>query len=309
MNAKYSLVFIAHFLTLLLGYHTTAFAQPQLDRVSFTLTGNSDKFEKCRLSVLSSNNDSATIQVLTPDGTSLGDVHAEDLTVTSPRLGAGSIFRIDSVISSAEPKLWVSFVLDNSVSMFHNYDSLTAYLDYVVRGIHQHFSAVVFDNTLRTTQSLTTAKHDVFLSVLPRTDSSRALRKFWHYYDTIRSDWTPLYDAIYAAIDPLTSTETVEQEGEHLIVAISDGEDNASRIGLTDLGSIVKEKAIRLFAINFRDEPDTRLRWLCKRGHGSYFYADDLKELSVVLQGLKAMLFGAYVIHYRFTGPGAGGVR
>jgi hypothetical protein len=301
-------------LTMLIVAHawsTNCVAQPKTDTAEIKLNVSDDRYEKCHLSILNSNNDSASFQLLDANGEAACGLSMNEIVVKSPRRGTAKNLSLDSTLFTTQPRLWVSFVLDNSISMYHSYDSLTKYLDWFVKGMHQYFSAVVFDNIMRDDAHLSTAKRDVFLGTLARTESVRKLSQFWHFYDTIRGNWTPLYDAIYAAIDPvLSAASNVEiPPDQRIIVVITDGADNASRIGLTDLAAVIKGEGLRLFAINFESEPDGRLEWLTHRGRGEYYYAWNLEKLRGILTKLRQLLFRTYIVHYKFESGGAGGMR
>lgn len=292
----------------------SAFGQPTQQGITVLLAPQPtlDGRKLLRVRVISTSSDSAIVQVLDANGVSRGGLGAADFEVRSEGLGSARIIRLDSITTSAG--LALTFVLDNSSSMFHAYDSLTHYLDLFVgglasghgRGPRVQYSAIVFDNAPRTSRHLTTAMRDVYIAPLGFTDSVRDVARFWHFYDTIRSDFTPLYDAIAESLDPSEDLNaSLDSASQQVIIVVSDGADNASRISLEDLAGTMRHRPLRLFAINFRSEPDRRLIWLARHTDGTYFYADNLSELRDTLKSLRKSLFHCYVIHYRFPPKGA----
>jgi hypothetical protein len=263
-----------------------------------------------------SSSDSAFVQVIGKDGVSMAGLDSSDFMVSSRSRGKARITKVRPATSASG--LDLTFILDNSASMFHAYDSLTKYLDFLLVGLGaQHawdkptrYSAIVFDNLPRTSRHLTTREHDLYVAPLPFTESPTAVQHFWHYYDTIRTNFTPLYDAIAEGLDPSEELDPELDSGyKHILIVVSDGEDNASRITLDDLTGLMKHRAIRLFAVNFRSEPDMRLRWLARHSNGTYYYAENLTELRETLLSFRKSLFSGYMIHYQFPPVGPGGVH
>ena len=258
--------------------------------------------------------DSAFVQVIGKNGVSMEGLDSSDFKVNTRERGAARITKVTPTTSASG--LDLTFILDNSASMFHAYDSLTKYLDILLNGLGaQHswdkstrYSAIVFDNLPRTPRHLTTREHDLYVAPFVFTESPTAVQHFWHYYDTIRTNFTPLYDAIAEGLDPSEDLDPELDSGyKHILIVVSDGEDNASRITLNDLTGLMEHRAIRLFAVNFRSEPDMRLKWLARHSNGTYYYAENLNELRETLLSFRKSLFSGYMIHYQFLPVGAGG--
>src|ERR1017187_541832 len=119
--------------------------------------------------------------------------------------------------------------------MFHAYDSLTrncdSILHYLPRGAIGQ--ALVFDNRARSVSHLYTKEHSTFIAQKFFTDSIFSLSKFWHYYDTVRTQFTPLYDAISAAVTNIEDRRMKNASPRSdVLIVVTDGDDNASRASI-----------------------------------------------------------------------------
>jgi nitric oxide reductase activation protein len=241
---------------------------------------------------------------------------AKPLTKTDLVVSEGNqqatILSIDSIGARYRSDLALSFVLDNSGSMFHAYDSLTRFCDSLIDSLPRSatFQAAVFDNAHRTDLHLYTRRSNVFIALKDFTASTRAVSSFWHYYDSIRTSYTPLYDAIAAAVRNLIERRLRDSlQRNDLLLVITDGEDNASRTSIEDLEELCESAHVRLFAINFRTEPDQRLIWLTNRTHSAYYYAEDLHDLHALLKDMSRRIARQYHISYRFPSLGPSGTN
>ncbi|SRR5579883_413706 len=260
---------------------------------------------KALLTLDSSNWNEAWIEV---DGTK---PNASTITKEDFRVSDGSrtaqVLSVDSIPLRSKSYLALSFVLDNSGSMFHSYDSLTRYCDSIADSLPAGCiaQAVTFDNRFRSESHLYTKRSSIFIAEFAFTDSLNRLRKFWHYYDTIRTQYTPLYDAIAAAVQNIDErrlhSDTLWND---VVIVVTDGEDNASRASIEDVRDLISNNRLRLFAINYRTEEDARLEWLARQSGGAYFLADDLKDLRVILGEIRHSLARQYHIRYLFPSSG-----
>ncbi len=239
----------------------------------------------------------------------------DDLRVTSGKREA-EILSVDSVGWKFRSTLAVSFVLDNSGSMFHAFDSLTKACDSMVMPLHTGAigQAVTFDDRYRGPTSLYTSRSSTFIAQHAFTDSMAALSKFWHFYDTIRTAFTPLYDAIGAAVTNITKRRERGDTGiagedpySDVLIVVTDGEDNASRSSIELIEKLLASANLRLFAINYRSE-DERLEWLARKTGGQFFTANNIGELSALLRSIGTSLSRQYRVRYRFPtlGPSSG---
>ena len=226
-----------------------------------------------------------------------------DFLVTSGEQTA-TVLSVDSVRSHASSHLALSFVLDNSGSMFHAYDSITRMCDTLLDSLPAGVIAqcVTFDKEPRSPSHLYTKRASTYIAPSGFRDSLRAISRFWHFFDTIRTTYTPLYDAIVGAIGNITARVLTDSTGkrEDVVIVITDGADNASRANIETLADLAAASRVRLIAINFRSEVDTRLVWLARHTMGAYFLADDVADLRELLRRIGLRLTREYHITYQF---------
>ena len=219
----------------------------------------------------------------------------------------GKILSIDSVVTTFKSHLALSFVLDNSGSMFHAYDSLTRMCDTLVDSLPPGVvgQAVTFDNMPRSESHLYTRRSSVFIAQSGFRDSIRGVKSFWHFFDSIRTSYTPLYDAIAAAVGNVTSRR-LNGDTTHadIVLVVTDGEDNASRTDIETLNDLLKAARVRLFAINFRTDADARLQWLARHTSGEYYLAYDIPDLADLLHQIRRRMSQQYHVRYQFNSPG-----
>jgi von Willebrand factor type A domain len=226
----------------------------------------------------------------------------DDLTIANGNRMA-EILSVDSVGWKFHSTLALSFVLDNSGSMFHAFDSLTSACDSIVNILPAGAigQAVTFDTRYRNPSHLYTSRSSIFIAQHGFTDSMAALSRFWHFYDTIRTQFTPLYDAIGEAVTNITTRrERGDTAHNDILLVVTDGQDNASRASIELLQQLLASAHLRLFAINFRTEEDNRLEWLARKTGGDYFTANTIGELRELLQSFGLSLTEQYHIRYRF---------
>ncbi|HWF45069.1 MAG TPA: vWA domain-containing protein [Candidatus Kapabacteria bacterium] len=234
-----------------------------------------------------------------------------DLHVTDGEQFA-NVISVDSIGSRFSSHLALSFMLDNSGSMFHAYDSLTRMCDSILAVLPGGvvFQAVTFDNTARSESHIYTKRASVFIAQSGFRDSAKAVSAFWHFFDTIRSQYTPLYDAIATVITNIDDRRLGDSiVHDDVILVVTDGEDNASRASIEMLNELVSTAHVRLFAINFRTEVDERLRWLARNAKGEFYVAEDLRDLRELLRQIGSFLTRQYHVVYRFPSltPSSGG--
>ena len=229
-------------------------------------------------------------------------LRAEDLIVTDDERVA-KIISIDSIGSKFGSHLALSFMLDNSGSMFHAYDSLTRMCDSIIAGLSRGvlLQAVTFDTKARSESHLYTKRPSVFIAQTGFRDSIAPVSTFWHFFDTIRTQYTPLYDAIAAVVGNINDRRmSGDIAREDVVIVVTDGEDNASRASIEMLNDLVSTARVRLFAINFRTAEDARLLWLTHRAGGEFYTAENLHDLRALLKEIGSSLTRKYHIQYRF---------
>jgi hypothetical protein len=222
-------------------------------------------------------------------------LRASDLLIRDDR-DTARILSVDSAASRFSSRLTLSFVLDNSASMFHTYDSLTVALDSMTSGLPAGvtYQAIAFDTMARTRSYRFTQRSGVFLGQTGFTDSLAAIGRFWHSFDAIRVAFTPFFDALRLAIENVDDPTRPQ-----VLVAVTDGDDNASETSVEDLGRLARSENVRLILISLRGE-SLRLRWIAKIARGALYYTDDVEDLRNLLHQLGLTMSRTYHVRYQF---------
>lgn len=208
--------------------------------------------------------------------------------------------------------LAITFILDNSASMFHSYDSLTKYMDEYLDSLPSGYvaNAITFDNTERRRTYDGTNREQLFIAASEFTSSPQRLKEFWHSYDTIRTNLTPLYESmlrgLYRIIQRRKTGDSLRRE---VMIVVTDGADNVTSASIDQLAELMKAIPVTLFAINFNTEPNNRLFWLAKKTHGDYYAAGELRELQIILRDLRRDIPYSYKLVFSFHFRGAAGRR
>jgi len=174
--------------------------------------------------------------------------------------------------------------------MFHSYDSLTKYLDSFIDSLGVGFAAnaMAFDNIERKRTYDGTGREQLFIASSEFTSDKQTLKDFWHSYDSIRTDLTPLYEAIIKGLERISDRRKAgDSLRREVMIIITDGGDNASSISIERLADLATVMPVKIFTVNFNSYADERLLWLSKKTHGDYYVADDLPELQKRLRDLR----------------------
>lgn len=227
----------------------------------------------------------------------------------SKGVDTAEIISIEPTSCLSTQELAINFVLDNSASMFHSYDSLTKYLDVFLDSIDAgaNVAVITFDNIDRKPTYDGTSRMTLFLASVTATTDREHIKSFWHFYDSIRTDYTPLYDAMWKSYEHIRERR---QNGDSLrtdiMIIITDGEDNVSGTGIDRLRELADAMRVTMYVVNYRVTPADRLMWLVRRTHGRSFDAANLSELRKTIDYLRKELTTGYKIVFRFPFLGAG---
>lgn len=276
---------------LLLFFTSTAFAQPRI-----TVSKND-----ADLFIHEWSEDGATVSVTDPKGLAIRTLEAKDFTVMRDSSPVEVIAIEQSRIINSK-RISLSFVIDNSASIFSGYDSITKYLDRFIRNMPGKvlMGAYVFDNKDRTRMHEPTRRGEVYIASSGETESRDSISRFWHFYDTIRSTYTPLYDQVGVALWNIQRRKNYgEKDRLNIVIVVSDGTDNASRTSIETLSDIVGVSDVRLFVLTYRSEPDRRLSWLANRARGSSYTLDQLSQISQALDELRKEFTYVYKLKFR----------
>jgi VWFA-related protein len=116
---------------------------------------------------------------------------------------------------------------------------------------------------------------------------------------------TSLYDAIYLAVTEKLS----KQSGRRVIILISDGDDNSSRISMTETLEAAQRSDVTIYAIstnntayfgsNQQERGDRTLKRFSEETGGRAFFPFKLQELAANFQDIGTELRSQYQIAYR----------
>ena len=116
---------------------------------------------------------------------------------------------------------------------------------------------------------------------------------------------TSLYDAIYLSINEKIVNEP---EGRRVLIVISDGDDNASRVSLTETLEIAQKNNVSIYAISTNSTADFRsreqqrgdrtLQSFADETGGRAFFPFELQELAVNFQDISEELRSQYTLGY-----------
>ena len=255
--------------------------------------------------------DTAYVRVRTKQGHALKKLTPDDFLIIRDDDTAHIISCTASTKLSASD-LAITFVLDNSGSMYHSYDSLTKYLDTFLDSLGEGLTinAMTFDNIERKRSYDATAREQLFIASSEFTQDRKSIKEFWHSYDSIRTDLTPLYETIIKGLERIIDRRKAgDSLRSEIMIVVTDGEDNGSSTSIEKLAELVRVMSVTLFTVNFRSDPDGRLLWLAKKNRGDHFVADDLPALRQTLDNLRKDISYSYKLVFQFPFRGAGGTH
>jgi len=116
---------------------------------------------------------------------------------------------------------------------------------------------------------------------------------------------TSLYDAVYLAV----TEKLAEQQGRSVLILISDGDDNSSRISLTETLEAAQKNFITIYSISTnstayfgsreQDRGDKTLKRFSEETGGKAFFPFKLQDLAVSFQDIGEELRSQYSVGYR----------
>jgi len=257
--------------------------------------------------ILSNIGDTLSVRVWTGTGTIRG-LKKEDFILTQDA-DTATILTFEELTTGSTADVAFTFVLDNSGSMFNTYDSLTTYLDEFIDLIGDGATAnvITFDNVERKPTYEGVRRNRIFLALSGFTEDKQEMKDFWHFYDTIRSDFTPLYDGTLSGLQAIRDRRKKGDVARHdIVMVITDGSDNISSTTLSELEELTEVMKITLYTVSYRSEPDRKLAWLVKKTGGRHYDAESIKVLAESLRDLRKQFTSAYRIVYSFPSKGAG---
>jgi len=119
---------------------------------------------------------------------------------------------------------------------------------------------------------------------------------------------TALYDAVFLAINEIAR----QPEGRRVLIVISDGDDNASRVSLTEALELAQRNDVAIYTISTnsadgggseQERGDRTLRRFAAGTGGRAFFPFRLEELAVNFQEISEELRSQYALTYVSTNP------
>ncbi len=118
---------------------------------------------------------------------------------------------------------------------------------------------------------------------------------------------TALYDAVYLAVEK----QLADQAGRKVLILISDGDDNSSRVSLTETLEIAQRQDVTIYTISTnsaaffgskeQDRGDKTLKRFSDETGGKAFFPLKIQDLANSFQGIHQELRSQYTIGYRPT--------
>src|SRR5213593_664321 len=116
---------------------------------------------------------------------------------------------------------------------------------------------------------------------------------------------TSLYDAVYLAV----TQKLVGQKGRRVLILISDGDDNSSRLSLTETLEAAQKNEVTIYGISTnsaayfgskeQDRGDKTLKRFSEETGGKPFFPFKVQDLAVSFQDISEELRSQYTIAYR----------
>ncbi len=173
----------------------------------------------------------------------------------------------------------------NGYKMPNNY---TMALDYAKNGVFEFLneSKSTSDSVLFVGFS---AEVDV---VLPLTNDFREIKKFVKDVEPFGN--TSFYDAVYLSVDKLKN-----HESKAAIVALTDGQDNASVKNHQHVVDFANKHGIAIYVIGLGNVYEEPLRYIAEQTEGYYYYTNDPNTLVDIYKNIQRQLKSVYEVRYR----------
>jgi hypothetical protein len=271
----------------------------------------SGKDTTTKLQIITSSLDSANVRVTGKNGLSIKGLNEDNFVIVSSS-DTAEFVRCREVTTETTSDLAISFIFDNSGSMFSTYDSLTSYADRFIDSLSDGFiaNALTFDDIDRKPSFELSRRGTMYIALSGFSSEREVLKDFWHFYDTVRSKYTPLNDALLAALEQIRyRRQKSKDERKDIVILVTDGVDNASKTTLSTLQELTEALKVTLFTISYSNEPNNKLDWLARKTGGKHFNSYNLHDLRNVLEGIRRNITSSYKLTYQFPFRGASSPR
>lgn len=260
-----------------------------------------------KLHIIASTQDSAAVRVTGKNGLGIKGLNENNFVIVSS-FDTAEFVTCQEVTTETTSDLAISFIFDNSGSMFSTYDSLTTYADRFIDSLADGFiaNALTFDDIDRKPSFELSRRGTMYIALTGFSSEREVLKNFWHFYDTVRSKYTPLNDALLAALEQIRyRRQKSKDERRDIVILVTDGVDNASKTTLSTLQELTEALKVTLFTISYSNEPNNRLDWLARKTGGQHFNSYYLHDLRNVLEGIRHSISSSYKLTYQFPFRGA----
>ena len=235
----------------------------------------------------------AYISVLDQHGEPVRELPQAAFTVTEDDSPA----TIQTFLGAGEQAVTSILVIDRSGSMSGGKmsgarNAANAYVDQM-RPERDRAGVIAFDSRIDRLQ--------------PLTNNTAVLRRA---IDGIRANGgTALYDAIYQGLEELQG-----EDGRRILLALTDGIDNASRRTPQDIINLAQDEGITIYTIGlgqermiFSELDGTTLRQIAHATGGEYYQTPSAAELAEMYQRIAAVVQNEYVLGYDSPSPNLDG--
>lgn len=104
---------------------------------------------------------------------------------------------------------------------------------------------------------------------------------------------TSFYDALFFTIENIS-----KYSSKSVIVALTDGQDNASKHTLKGMIDLANEREIAIYTIGLGNVNSTLLEQISKKTDGFYYYTNDPKKLKEIYLNIKEQIKSIYQVDY-----------
>lgn len=106
---------------------------------------------------------------------------------------------------------------------------------------------------------------------------------------------TAFYDALAYRLNSIDNSNT---NNIHVVIALTDGDDNASKSGVKTVIKSGKKKDIPVYIIGLGNVKSAQLKKICKELNGTYYSASDANKLSSIYQHICRKVQAVYELRY-----------